>query len=183
MGLFDLFRKKEPPTLVRITFRDITEPPPRRHGGGYIYVWSLGGDPEVGQHVVVPGMDGLSWAVVIGVNDATQQETSNFELKSVIRKATPEEVAKGQARHDHELNAWLDMMRRAANLATTGRIRHKVPDGFPEVPPAEGTAPPHVAERHGAVWWRAYKNAREDDESKKFKSLGHRWYAIRDRGH
>lgn len=182
MGLLDLFRTRSP-TLVRVTFRDITEPPPRVHGHGYIYTWPLGEAPEAGQRVLVPGMDGPAWAVVIGVNDATTQETRGLELKSVIRPATAKEVAKGQARHGRELNAWLDMMRLAAGLSTAGRARRGVPEGYPEIPPAGGAAVPHVADGYGAAWWRAYKNAREEDETKRFQSLGYRWYAIRDRGH
>lgn len=177
MALLDVFRKR-PRTLVRVTFHDITEPPPKVHGRGYIYAWPLRDAPQVGQRVLVPGMQGPAWAVVIGVNDATRTEQREFELKDVIRLATADEIAQGQEQHEREFNAWLDMMRRSAGLQTTGRQRKRAPAGYPEIPPAEGTAPPDVAHAYGSAWWRAYKNARDEDEGKRFESLGHRWYAI-----
>lgn len=180
MGLLQMFRTK-PATLVRVTFRDIAEPPPRTYGRGYVYTWPHRSAPEIGLRVLVPGMDGPAWAVVIGVNDADREERRQ-ELKSVIRPATAQEVAKGQAHHERDANAWLDMMR-AAGLPTKGRARNKLPKGYPEVPPAEGTAAPEVAGRYGSAWWRAFKSARDDEERKRFESLARRWYAIRDRGH
>lgn len=182
MGFLDRFRSKSP-TLVRITFRDIGEPEEGLHGRGYVYAWALEETPEVGQRVRVPGMDGPAWAMVIGVDDATPDETGAHEVKNVTRLATSEEVAKAQAKSERELNGWLDMMRRAAGLATPGRARQKVPPGFPEIPPADGTAAPEVAAEYGSAWFRAFKSARVEDETKKFKSLAYRWYAIRDRGH
>lgn len=182
MGIFDLLRAR-PTRHVRVTFRDIAEPPPQAHGRGYIYRWRLREEPELGARLLVPGMDGPAWTVVIGVDDATRGELREVELKDVTRLATPQEVAKGEAKYLAAQDAWLNMMRRAAGLPTKGRGRSKVPKGYPDVPPAEGTAPPDLAGRHGTAWWRAYKSARDDEERKRFQSLGHRWYAIQKRGH
>lgn len=182
MGIFDFLRPRRTRN-VRVTFRDITEPPPLRPGRGYIYRWTLRDDPELGARALVPGMDGPAWTVVIGVDDATREELKEFELKDVIRLATPQEVAKGEAKHRAAEEAWLNMMRRSAGLLTKGRRRSKVPPGYPDIPPAEGTAGPEVAGRYGSAWWRAYKTARDDDERKRFEHLARRWYAIRDRGH
>lgn len=180
MGLLDLFLKK-PLSTVRVTFRDIAEPLPRVHGRGYVYKWGLREAAMEGMRVLVPGMDGTAWAVVIGVDDATREELRQYELSEVIRTATAEEVAKGQAGYERDLNAWLNMMRRAAGLATKGRARTRVPNGYPEIPPADGTATPNVAGQYGSAWWRAYKSARDEEEAKRFQSLGHRWYAVQKR--
>lgn len=96
MGLFDLFRKA-PTNVVRVTFRDIKEPPPRVHGSGYLYRWPRREIPEVGDRVLVPGADGPAWTVVIGVNDATRKELAGLDLRDAIRIATPAEAAAWQA--------------------------------------------------------------------------------------
>lgn len=182
MGLRDLLRRRQT-RYVRVTFRDITEPPPKVHGRGYVYRWPLNEPPELGARVLVPGLDGPAWTVIIGLDDATREDLEHHELKDVIRLATPQEVANGEAIQQAAENAWLDMMRRAAGLATRGRPRNRVPDGYPEIPPADGTAPPDLARAHGSAWWRASKSARDDEERKRFENLGHRWYAIQQRGH
>lgn len=181
MGILDLFRRK-PTRLVRVILLDIAEPPPRMPPRGSTYIWRLKGAPEPGMRVLVPGMDGPTWALVMGVDEATRQDVAGQELGQVSRRATAQEEARGRAEHESARNAWLDMMRRAAGLPAPGDARRRVPDGYPEVPPAEGTAPPEEAGGYGLAWWRAHEAARDDEERERFETLGRRWDTIQKYG-
>jgi hypothetical protein len=167
--------------LVRVTFRDITESPPRVYGRGYLYRWGLSETPEVGQRLLVPGWDGPAWTVIIGIDDADPNEILGVELQDAIRLATGAEVAAGRAQYEREPGAWLDMMRHAAGLPMEQPAQLAAPAGFPDIPPADGIASAGQAAQYGSAWWRAYKNARTEEERRRFRSLAHRWYAIRDR--
>src|SRR5699024_11892889 len=78
--------------------------------------------------------------------------------------------------------AWLNMARRAAGLPTPGRARKAPPEGYKDLPPVDGDAPPEKAHRHGNGWWRAFKAAerhgRPAEEVEAFASIARRWYQI-----
>lgn len=145
----------------------------------YSYVWKMRTAPQIGDRVWAPGEFGGGWAVVVGMG--SPRDLVGFDAKEITRAATAQEVAKAVAKFEADRNAWLDMMRKAAGLKSSTR-RRRVPSGYPDIPPAQGDAAPDVANAYGSAWWRAYKAARDDEERKRFKELGHRWYAIRDRG-
>lgn len=174
-------------TVVRVAFVDLAKPAPDPDRvRGYNYAWTLGGQPEPGDRVVVPGIDGPAYGVVVEVKNRTPRELASDErswgatIKPVRRMVTADEMAKARSKAAADLDAWLDMARRAAGLPTRSR-RRKVPEGYPDIPPADGQAGLVEADHYGSVWWKAYKNARSDDEKKSFGSVAHRWYAIRDR--
>lgn len=73
---------------VRVKFADLSrEPSPT--ASRYTYRWTLPFKPSVGYRVIVPGLDGGSPAVVVGVGN---RRDYSGEILSVIRMATPREI-------------------------------------------------------------------------------------------
>lgn len=191
--MFGLFKKRPPkrPRLIEIQYRDLDEEP-RDGGRPYVYTWALKEDPEVGGRVFVRGGNGESTpAVIVGLNASRPENYSWDELAPVFRFATSQELeaARNKARRRAEKalkdeQAWLNMARRAAGLPTTGRARKAPPEGYKDLPPVDGDAPPEKAHRHGNGWWRAFKAAerhgRPAEEVEAFASIARRWYQKRD---
>lgn len=169
-----------PGIVVKVLFRDLTDPVPEDHDHSYAYLWPFSELPQVGQRVVAPGMDGPAFAVItaIGASEELIREIGSG-MKMITRPATDEEIEKARTKEHEDLNAWLDMMRQAAGLSTTTR-RRIVPDGYPPIPPVDGVADIETADGYGRAWWRAYKNARTEEEETTFKRIGSRWYKLRD---
>lgn len=174
--------KGSAPTVVRVAHRELGEPAPNRDPNdpdyGYAYAWHLPQPPKLGDRVFV---ENGSAAVVVGLGSNYQGE-----LASIVRLATPAEIAAGARSASAARDAWLGMVRRAADLPTSGSVPSKAPDGYPEIAPVDGVATTAVADDYGRMWWRAYKAAEEagwhSTEVQKLKSIAHRWFAIRDKG-
>ncbi|QTV80732.1 hypothetical protein [Microbacterium sp. NIBRBAC000506063] len=168
--------------VVRVAHRELGEAAPDRDPNdldyGYAYAWRLPQPPQLGDRVYV---ESGSPAVVVGFG-------SNYrgELASVARFASPAEIAASTQKVNADRDTWLSMARRAADLPTNGSVPSNVPDGYPEVAPTDGVATAGDADSYGRMWWRAYKAAEEAEwpvgEVQRFRSIAHRWYAIRDKG-
>ncbi|GAA4774812.1 hypothetical protein GCM10023351_19000 [Microbacterium gilvum] len=199
MKFFELLRgaKARQPSgtrryVVQVVFCPLTGPIPDSRTT-YDYEWALATPPRVGDRVFVRGGDGRhAEAAITSVGEAVSK-TRVLDLAPVYRVATDEDMReataaeeRARARADEEERAWLRVMRKAAGLPTPGRVSAKLPERFPSVPPATGTASPEKANEYGRAWWRAYKRAEErghdSEEVQAFRSLAHRWYAIRDKG-
>jgi hypothetical protein len=187
--MFGLGRQKRT-TLVRVAFRNLDRPAPHPDEHTYVYIWALGGVPAVGERVVVPGGSGPAHAVVMSIETADDKQLAslsrqNGPLKVVTRRVTTAEIAKATSKTSAALDGWLDMARRAAGLPTKSR-RKTPPSGYPAIPPVDGKASADDAAAYGRTWYRLYKQAeeagRDPEEVRKFKSIAHRWYAVRDKG-
>ncbi|ALJ20407.1 hypothetical protein [Microbacterium sp. No. 7] len=176
------FSRKPKARIVSVSFRSLTSTTPADPERAYAYVWELPESPVVGMRVIVPGGDGKSAPAVVAEVDVTVPRS--VDLKAVSRIVAPEEITAAHAHDMDEATAWLEMARKAAGLPSSTR-RRTAPQGYPPIAPADGEATPQEANEHGRMWWRAYKLAqemnRDADEIKRFGSIAHRWYAIRDR--
>jgi hypothetical protein len=202
-GIVD-FKRVQPGDVVQVMFRELWQPA-WDNAQTYIYVWPWANPrPSVGARIYVFGaeksktvhFDSAGEAILTRVSHdiqpavvtaigTTRQELDRYRaaLKPVVRLADPTEVEQAINRHRADETAWLDMMRKAAGLPSTTR-RTRVPDGFPGIPPERISGTPVSADeagRYGAVWWRAYKTARDGDEAQVFHRLASRWYKVRDR--
>lgn len=174
--------KSKKVTAVQVKFRDLHAPVPEADGREYTYSWPLPQTPQIGDRVIVPGADGPAPAVIVALG--VGPSAVGTRLEPVRRMVTTEEVAAAHQRHADAQERWFNIARRAAGLPTKSRAR-KIPDGFPDIPPVDGTADRNNADRFGRGWWRIYKQAEESqrdaEELKRFKSIAYRWFAIRDK--
>lgn len=176
------------PTVVRVAFRDLAAPSPSRDPEdidyGYSYTWALPVPPTIGARVLVTGSEGPAPAVVVGFG--VGPSARGMQLLPVIRLATVAEIERASASRDAARAAWFDEARVAASLPRLGRApRGYDAEEWPEIPRAKGTAGRDKADAYGRGWWRLYKQAegagRDLEEVQAFRSLAHRWFAIRDR--
>jgi hypothetical protein len=109
-----------------------------------------------------------------------REDIAGAEALSVERLATPEEIRGAVAQAAADLSAWLDMARGSAGLPDGSR-RRRAPEGYPEIPPADGIAcSAEDADSYGRVWWRAFKSARDEVEATTFESIARSWFHRRD---
>lgn len=177
MGLFS--RK---PVAVIVAYRDLTQSADL-DGHGYAFLWPLRESPTPGTRVVVPGMDGQAFGVVLRAATATDVKGLG-QLKPVQRLATTDEIATAKAKQVAEAERFWTQSRIAAGL-DTGR-RAKVTGDFPEIHPASGPASEKDADVYGRGWYGIWKRAEEagraPDEQAAYRTLAYRWFAIRDKG-
>ncbi|GAA1162765.1 hypothetical protein F6W69_06810 [Microbacterium oxydans] len=178
------FARKARQRFVSVSFRDLTTSTPPNADHAYVYEWTLSTPPTVGTRIVVPGGDGrAAFAVVAAVDVAPPR---GMALKPVTRLVSAAEIDKAAASAAADEAAWLNMARQAAGLSTTGRVRSRVPDGFPPIAPVDGTATAEQAATYGSMWWRVFKAAQSlgwvRGEMKRVESIARRWYAVRDKG-
>ncbi|PPF47049.1 hypothetical protein C5B85_01880 [Pseudoclavibacter sp. AY1F1] len=174
-----------PGVLVRVAFRDLTQPSPGPDWGGtYTYVWAVRPAPEVGARAFVRDQEGKLAAVVVTAF-GTPADLVGFEPAQIVRAATKRELARtsqAAAEAADSDGIWLDMMRRQAGLAA-GRpqLPDTAPSGYPPIPPAEGTTrSAEQADAFGRAWWRAYKHDDAGAAAPRFRELGQHWYSVRD---
>lgn len=183
-------RWRGPGVLVRVAFRELTQPSPGQDWGGtYTYVWSIRPAPEIGSRAFVRGHDDRLAAVVV-TDFGMPQDLDRLTPSKILRAATTKELAQAQQAAEQAAadaanaeHIWLDMMRRQAGLPTTVQpLPNRAPTGFPEIPPATGTARnPDRADSHGKAWWRAHKQAEHPSDSARFRELALHWFRVRDR--
>jgi len=166
---------------VTVAFRELGRRDPLKdfspeHGNAYL--WPFATRPEVGAWAIVDGFKGESTVIVGAIGMPSQAQ--GLELKPLLRLVTAadEAAASGPA------HAWLDLARHAANLPLTRSLPERLPTGFDEVPPSEGTATAKAADRHGHIWWKAANLSldlgRGDEEAEAFKTIARHWYGQRD---
>lgn len=177
MGLFS--RK---PIAVIVSYRELTHSADL-DGHGYAFSWPLRESPTPGTRVVVPGMDGQAFGVVLRA--ATAKDLKGLgQLKPVRRLATTKEIESANAKQVAEADKFWTQSRIAAGL-DTGR-RAKVTGDFPDIQPASGSASKSDADVYGRGWYRIWKRAEEagraPDEQAAYRALAYRWFAIRDKG-
>ena len=178
------FTRKPSRRIVSVSFRELTSSTSPNAEHAYAYEWTLPTQPAVGTRVVVPGGDGRAAFAVIAAIDVAPPR--GMALKSVTRLVTDAEIAKAAAAAGADEDAWLNMARRAAGLSTSGRVRSRVPDGFPPIAPVDGSATAEQAATYGRMWWRVFKAAQSRGwvrgEIMRVESIARRWYAVRDKG-
>lgn len=165
-------------SIVRVTFHDLDDPgikhPEEKRG--YCYAWPLPGIPVVGDRVLVPGMDGLADAEIVGFG--LTDGITESELKSVARLTLSAEAAR--VRDQAYLDAWLDSACRAVGLPAKTRQKKWPKEYYPDPPPTNGSTSRDKADEYGRIWWRIAKNARDKEEEQAFYRVAHHWYKIRD---
>ena len=177
MGLFS-----SKPVAVMVAYRELThDADPTGHG--YVFVWPFKGKPQQGQRVIVPGMDGQAFGVVLRV--ATPQDVRGAgPLKSIKRLVTTDELDKAHAKQAAEAIKFWNQVRIAAGL-DKGR-RAKVSYDFLTIYPADGAASAADAGVWGSAWWGIWKRAQEEDrppdEQASYETVARRWFAVRDKG-
>lgn len=168
--------------IVRVAFRDLTQPvPDNGPAGRYVYSWPFMKPPKRGQRVIVPSDFGGGFAVVTGMGYV--KDAHGEPIKAVKRLVTDGEVAAAHRKADADADAWLRMAQRAAGFTVAGRARLKPPEGYQPIPPADGDAPtPEAAREYAYIWSKVQKLAEErgapDEQIKKFKSIRYRWSAV-----
>lgn len=176
MGLFS--RKQ---VAVIVSYRELTRTADPT-GTGYAFVWPFRETPKPGTRVVVPGMDGQAFGVVL--RNATAKDVKGLgTLKPIKRLVTKDELEKAHVKQGAETDKFWNQARIAAGL-DKGR-RAKVSDGFPEIYPASGSAKATDADVYGRGWYRIWKRAEEEgratDEQAAYRAVAYRWFAIRDK--
>ena len=171
---------------MRVSFRALTSDTPADPKHAYSYLWPLKEAPSTGMRVWVPGGDGTpATAVVAAVDGPVKRGQPTGDLKKVIRLVTQDEMNAAHAQSQADLEAWLNMARKAAGLPVRGRVRSAPPEGLQPIQPVDGDASPEQADSYGRMWWRAFKEAerrgRPAEEIARYRQIAHRWYAIRDR--
>ena len=178
------FIRKPSRRIVSVSFRELASNTPPNADHAYAYEWKLATPPAVCTRVVVPGGDGRAAFAVIAAIDVAPPR--GMALKTVTRLVTDAEIAKAAASAEADEDAWLNMARRAAGLSTFGRVRSRVPDGFPPIAPVDGSASAEQAATYGRMWWRVFKAAQSREwvrgEVLRVESIARRWYAVRDKG-
>ena len=177
MGL--LSRK---PFAVMVAYRELTRAADPT-GHGYAFIWPFKAKPQSGLRVVVPGMDGQAYGIVLRV--ATAQDVRGVgPLKSIKRLVTKNEFDKAYAKQAAEAVKFWNQVRIAAGL-DKGR-RAKVSDDFPTIYPADGPASAADADVYGRDWYGIWKRAEEEsrapEEQASYKAVAYRWFALRDKG-
>lgn len=177
MGLF-----ASKPVAVMVAYREPTrEADPTGHG--YAFIWPFKAKPQPGVRVVVPGIDGKPFGVVLRV--ATAQDVRGAgPLKSIKRLVTTDELDKAHAKQAAEAIKFWNQVRIATGL-DKGR-RAKVSDDFPTIYPADGAASASDADVYGRAWYGIWKRAqgedRAPDEQASYETVAYRWFAARDKG-
>lgn len=178
------FSRKPARRVVSVSFRDLTSATPPNADRAYAYEWTLPSPPAVGTRVVVPGGDGRAAFAMVAAVDVPPPR--GMSLKTVTRLVEEAEIEKAAAAAASDETAWLNMARRAAGLSTAGRVRSRVPDGFPPIAPVDGSATAEQAATYGRMWWRVFKAAQSlgwvRGEVMRVESIARRWYAVRDKG-
>ena len=177
MGLFS--RK---PIAVIVSYRELTHSADL-DGHGYAFSWPLRESPTPGTRVVVPGMDGQAFGVVL--RGATAKDLKGLDtLKPIKRLVTKDELEKAHAKQVAETDRFWKQAQIAAALE--GGRRARVGDGFPEIHPATGSATAEHADAYGRGWYRIWKRAvdegRATEEQAAYRAIAYRWFAIRDQG-
>jgi len=177
MGLFS--RKQ---TAVIVAYRELARSAdPTDHG--YAFVWPFGETPVSGTRVVVPGMDGQAFGIVL--REATAKDLKGLgTLKPIKRLVTQDEIEKAHAKQGAETDKFWKQAQIAAGLERGRRAR--VGEGFPEIHPATGSATAEDADVYGRGWYRIWKRAvdegRATEEQAAYRAIAYRWFAIRDNG-
>ncbi|HZJ39947.1 MAG TPA: hypothetical protein VFD20_03220, partial [Demequina sp.] len=139
--------KSEGGFAVMVAYRELTRAADPT-GHGYAFIWPFKAKPQSGLRVVVPGMDGQAYGIVLRV--ATAQDGRGVgPLKSIKRLVTKNEFDKAYAKQAAEAVKFWNQVRIAAGL-DKGR-RAKVSDDFPTIYPADGPAPPTHLRVHSRV--------------------------------
>ncbi len=177
-----LFRRKPVAVAVVVAYRDLTRTAdPTDHG--YSFIWPFRETPQSGLRVVVPGMDGHAYGIVLRIATA-QDVTGVGPLKSIARLVTKDEFDKAHAKQAAEVVKFWSQTRIAAGL-DTGR-RAKVSDDLPTIQPADGAADAANADAYGRSWYGIWKRAEQEgratDEQAAYKATAYRWFAVRDKG-
>lgn len=191
MGLFDLFKgaakkpapKRNSPTYVMVKYCHLGRPQPYEGSSEYLYRWKAPKPPQIGMRVIAPTANGDEPAMVTHIGkrgDYHGQTEAITQLPAAAdERRGAREWAKLQGQREKDLGKWLDLMRAEAGLGKKGWALSP-PEGFPAPPPATGDAPQEIAEEYGRTWWRAFKNARDGEERKRFEQIAKHWYAVRD---
>lgn len=172
-------------TVVTVAFRDIAAKSPLADFSpdhGYAYMWPFPEAPQVGDWAVAPGWKGPA-SVIVGALGAPAS-AQGMDLKPLLKRIPPENVARARAEKDAAAHRWLDYAAQLAGVASGTSVTASPPRGYEPLPPSEGKADPEKANEYGRAWWRAYHLAAELDrpaeEVQVFKAAGRHWFRIRD---
>lgn len=170
---------------MRVAFRELTQPSPGQDWGGtYTYVWALRQAPEIGSRAFVRDQDGKLAAVVVTAF-GVPEDLVGFKPAGIVRVATERELARTRQAAVSAADAdgiWLDMMRTQAGLpASRSQLPRTQPNGYPPIPPAQGTTRDAAeADAYARAWWRAFKHDDAGEAAPRFRALGQHWYDVRD---